>query len=297
MSSTKVVSSLIAAALLALAAPASAQTGHDGHGHDGHGHDGHGHGEAAEHGDVQEAAHGAPGQAEADGEHGHGDHHGGHHEDPSKYFNFWGGIGPNVISMPFKHQDVKGGPLGDGKNGDETLAAGDAEKPMNAPFGLLVLNFGILLLILWKWGVPVARSTAESRSDQIKTALDEAARLRDQARAKLDEYSSKLKAAEDEITAMVAAMRKDAESEKQRVIANAEIQAKALERDAQERISAEIQRARLALQREVANAATVVAEQILRERATAADQSTLVERFIAEVGTPSTAAPTAGRRV
>jgi F-type H+-transporting ATPase subunit b len=280
--SAKKLSSLVAASLLALAAPAFAQTGHEGHDH----------GEAAEHGDVQEAAHGAPGQAEADGHDAHGGGHG-HHEDPSKYFNFWGGIGPNVISMPFKHQDVKGGPLGDGKNGDEPV---DAEKPMNAPFGLLVLNFGILLLILWKWGVPVARSTAETRSDQIKTALDEAARLREQAKAKLDEYSSKLKAAEDEITAMVTAMRKDAESEKQRVIANAEIQAKALERDAQERISAEIQRARLALQREVANAATTVAEQILRERATAADQSTLVDRFISEIGTPSTTAPTAGRR-
>jgi F-type H+-transporting ATPase subunit b len=198
--------------------------------------------------------------------------------------------------MPFKHQDVKGGPLGDGKQGDETLAAGEAEKPMNAPFGLLVLNFGILLLILWKWGAPVARSTAETRSDQIKTALDEAARLRDQAKAKLDEYSSKLKAAEDEITAMVAAMRKDAESEKQRVIANAEIQAKALERDAQERISAEIQRARLALQREVAVAATTAAEQILRERATPADQNNLVDRFISEIGS-NPAAPSAGRRV
>jgi F-type H+-transporting ATPase subunit b len=289
MSAKNLVSSLAAAALLALAAPAFAQHG---------AHDGHGHGEAAEHGDVQEAAQGAPGHAEADGAHGHDAHGGGHghHEDPSKYFNWFGGIGPNIISMPFKHQDVKGGPLGDGKNGDEPLAAGEAEKPMNAPFGLLVLNFGILLLILFKFGLPVARSTAETRSDQIKTALDEAARLREQAKAKLDEYSSKLKAAEDEITALVTAMRKDAESEKQRVIANAEIQAKALERDAQERIAAEIARARLALQREVANAATVVAEQLLRERATAADQGALVDRFIAEIGT-STAAPSAGRRV
>jgi F-type H+-transporting ATPase subunit b len=288
-SARNLVSSLAAAALLALSAPAFAQHGD---------HDGHGHAEAAEHGDVQEAAQGAPGHAEADGAHGHDAHGGGHghHEDPSKYFNWFGGIGPNVISMPFKHQDVKGGPLGDGKNGDEPLAAGEAEKPMNAPFGLLVLNFGILLLILFKFGLPVARSTAETRSDQIKTALDEAARLREQAKAKLDEYSSKLKAAEDEITALVTAMRKDAESEKQRVIANAEIQAKALERDAQERIAAEIARARLALQREVANAATVVAEQLLRERATAADQGALVDRFIAEIGT-STAAPSAGRRV
>jgi F-type H+-transporting ATPase subunit b len=304
MSSKLLFAAALAAAALFAAAPAAhAQTGHD-----------HDHGAPAEHGDVQEAAQGVRPAVEADGEHGeghgqaahadhtahgeaHGGHGSGHHEDPSKYFNFFDGIGPNVIAMPWTKQDAKGGDLGDGKLGDEPLAAGEAERPRQAPFGLLVFNFGILLLILYKWGVPAARNIAETRSDQIKTALDEAARLRDQARAKLDEYSTKLKAAEDEIAQLVTGMRKDAEAEKQRVIASAEAQAKAMQRDAEERISAEIARARLLLQREVAVAATTVAEQLLRERATAADQTVLVDRFISEVNRSDGAgAPATGRR-
>jgi F-type H+-transporting ATPase subunit b len=271
------------------AAPAFAQ-------HDGHDHDGHDHGAApAEHGDVQEAAQGAPAGTEADGHHGeaHGAGHGGGHHDPSKDFNFVDGIGPNVISMPFKHQDVKGGPLGDGKLGDEPLPAGEAETPRNAPFALLVFNFGVLLLILWKWGAPAARNAAETRSDQIKTALDEAARLREQAKAKLDEYGAKLKAAQSEIDELTAGMRRDAEADKQRILANAEAQAKALQRDAEERIAAEIARARTELQREVTAAAVAVAETLLRERATPADQTKLVDGFINEI---SAAASSGGRK-
>jgi F-type H+-transporting ATPase subunit b len=238
----------------------------------------------AEHGGHGDHAHEAiPGEgAEAPGHDGTGAHVGGHggHGDPTLHSNFFDGIGPNPLDMPYKSQDEAGGPLGDGKLGDQPLPAGSEEPQRSAPFALLVFNFGLVLLILWKWGAPAGRQVAETRSDQIKTALEEAARLRQQAKAKLDEYSSKLKAAEAEITELVAGMRRDAETEKQRIIANAEVQAKALQRDAEERIAAEIGRARLALQREVAVAATTIAEKILRERATAADQGKLVDSFI-----------------
>jgi F-type H+-transporting ATPase subunit b len=247
------------------------------------------HAEQPEHGDVQEAAEGAPAHAEADG--AHGAHHG--HHDPSQDFNFVDGIGPNVVSMPWKHQDTAGGPLGDGKQGEHELAAGEAERPRNAPFTLLVFNFAVLLLILWKWGAPAARNAAETRSDQIKTALDEAARLRDQAKAKLEEYNGKLKAAQAEIDALVAGLRKDAESDKQRILANADIQAKALQRDADERIAAEIGRARTELQREVTAAAVAVAEKLLRERTTPADQAKLVDGFIHDI---SATAASGGRK-
>jgi F-type H+-transporting ATPase subunit b len=297
MIGTMVNRAMLAASFLGVAlfaAPAFAQ------------HDGLGHAEPAEHGDVQDTAQGAPAGAEADGEHAeghgaghgsahggaHGAAHGGHH-DPSLDFNFVDGIGPNVVSMPWKHQDSAGGPLGDGKQGEQPLAAGQAETPRNAPFALLVFNFGILLLILWKWGAPAARNAAETRSDQIKTALDEAARLRDQAKAKLEEYGAKLKAAQTEIDDMVAGMRRDAEADKQRILANAETQAKALQRDAEDRIAAEIGRARAELQREVTAAALAVAEKLLRERATPADQSTLVDGFINEI---SAAASRGGRK-
>ena len=168
----------------------------------------------------------------------HGEAHGGH-ADPTKHFNFF--------SISYRNKDVAGGKMGDGKLGDVPLTPGHDEEPMSAPFVLMLLNFGILLVILAKLGGPAARKMAETRSDEIKSALDEAAKLRKQAAAKLDEYNGKLAASEAEMDALLKGMRADAEADKARILANADAQAAAVKRDAELRIAAEIQRARQAV--------------------------------------------------
>lgn len=215
------------------------------------------------------------------GEHGaHGEAAQAGH-DPTKDFNWyhlhWG-------------KDVKGGKLDDGKLGDEPLPAGEKEEPMSAPFVLMVVNFALLLLILGKFGAPVARKVAQERSDQIKNALDDASRLRREAQTKLDEYTAKLAASDDEIKKMLEGIRADAEDDRKRVIAAAEAQAASLKKEAEERIAAEIERARHALAREVAVAASGVAEKLLRDKTTAADHTKLIDGFITDLGSAATPA-------
>jgi F-type H+-transporting ATPase subunit b len=218
---------------------------------------------------VEAESGGGEGEAAA-GEHGEG-------HDPSQHFNWATHLSP-FGSSSYNNVDEHGG----------TLQAG--EEHMSVPFVFVLINFGIILFILgWKVA-PMARQMAEKRSDDIKGALDEAAKLRDQAKAKLDEYSSKLRAAETEIDTMIKTMREDAESERQRIIAAAEAQAAALKKDAEERIAAEIERARVMLQREVVLAATGVAEQLLRDKTTPADQAKLVDAFLGNVAAAATEA-------
>lgn len=227
------------------------------------------HAEAPPHGEVAEP-HGEGGGEghEAAGAH-HGDDHGAH-ADPSKSFNWFGHLSP-FGSDSYKSLDKHGGTLEPG------------EDAMSVPFVLVLINFAIVLFIIgWKVG-PIAGQMAAKRSDEIKSALDEAARLRAQAKEKLVEYDRKLRAAETEIDVMIKEMRADAESEKARIIAAAEAQAAALKKDAEERIAAEIDRARVTLQREVTAAAGAIAEKVLREKTTAADQAKLVDAFLREV--------------
>lgn len=205
----------------------------------------------------------------------HAGAHGGGHADPTKHFNFF--------SIGYRNKDVAGGKMGDGKLGDEPLAPGHEEEPMSAPFVLMLLNFGILLVLIAKLGGPAAKKMAETRSDEIKSALDEAAKLRKQASAKLEEYNSKLAASEAEMDALLKGMRADAEADKARILANAEKQAAATKRDAELRIAAEIERARAELAREVALAAATAAEKLLREKVNAADHGSLVDGFIRDV--------------
>ncbi|MEZ4401289.1 MAG: ATP synthase F0 subunit B [Kofleriaceae bacterium] len=239
---------------------------------------------------LQVPGEGAPSEApvptEGAGEAGHGEAHGGGHGDPTTHYNWF--------KLSYRNKDILGGPMGDGKLGNEPLEPGHDEEPMSAPFVLMLLNFGILLVILAKLGGPAARKMAETRSDEIKGALDEAAKLRKQAAAKLDEYNAKLSASEAEMDSMLKGMRADAEADKTRILANAEKQAAAVKRDAELRIAAEIQRARVELAREVAVAAATAAEQLLRDKTTATDHAALVDGFIRDVEAAALGATTKG---
>jgi F-type H+-transporting ATPase subunit b len=187
----------------------------------------------------------------------------GGHGDPSAHFN-WTDLG-------YKDKDVTGGPL---EPGDE---------PMSPPFMFMLINFGIVLVILGWAVMPRLQRFLGARHQTIKEALEESARLREDARAKLDEYTERAKAAEREVDEMLAAIRADAEAEKQRILADAEAQAAALARDAENRIAAEIDRARAQLEREVVAVAVAVAEKLIRDKATSEDQVALVNTFIADV--------------
>jgi F-type H+-transporting ATPase subunit b len=213
---------------------------------------------------------------------------GAHHHDPSKDFRYLG--------SPFGHgtKDVKGGKLGDGKMLDEhgnvildSHGKPAEEEPMSAPFIYMVLNFALLLFILMKFGAPVARSTAAERHDQIKTALDEAAKLRKQAADKLAEYESRLKDADTEIKKLVEGMRADAEADKARILDNAARQSAQMKKDAEQRIAAEIEYARAQLTQEVAAAATKATETLLKKNMVPADQQKLVSSFISDIGRAS----------
>jgi F-type H+-transporting ATPase subunit b len=208
------------------------------------------------------------GEAAASGE-AEGGH--GHHEDPTKTFNFF--------HFNYWGKDRYGGPMKDGVEGPHNTP----EEPMSAPFVLMLVNFGLVLLILAKYGAPAARKMAESRSDQIKHALDEATALRAKAAAKLAEYDARLSAADAEITKMVESMRADAEAEKQRIATAAAALATSLQKDADQRIAAEIERARFELRAEVTAAAMAVAEQLLTAKTTGADQSKLFEQFVGDM--------------
>jgi F-type H+-transporting ATPase subunit b len=219
----------------------------------------------------------------------HGEQHGAGHADPSKHFNFVGREPGQLFD--YKGKDAYGGKLGDGKMVDpQTGTTTSDEEPASPPFIFAVLNFVLLLALLaWK-GRPAVRKVAADRHDMIKSALDEAAELRKQAADKLAQYEARLKEADAQIKALVEGMRADAKKEEERILAAAETQAAMMKRDAELRIAAEIELARVQLTREVTAAAIAAAEKLLRDKMTPADQQQLVGGFIAGI----TGAPGAG---
>jgi F-type H+-transporting ATPase subunit b len=200
-----------------------------------------------------------------------------HEEDASQFFNF--------TNFHFSGRDIHNRAAND--------PGYDSSEPMSAPFVLALVNFAIFLFLLAKYGGPAVKKLAAERHDQIKTALDEAAKLRAQAAAKLADYEKRIGNLDAEVVKLVEGLRADAEADKARILAAAEAQAAAMKRDAELRIAAEIEYARAALTREVSVAATKATEQLLRDRLQPADQEKLVASFISDVQHKAIRAPEA----
>lgn len=196
-------------------------------------------------------------------------------EDPTQHFNF--------TNFSYRGKDEYGGPFGDSVETDKQGHVLHEEEPMSPPFVFMLINFGLLLVILAKWGAPAASKLAQDRHDQIKSALDEAAKLRDQAKAKLAEYETRIKDVDTEVAKLMAGIRADADADKARILEAARVAAEHMKRDAETRIAAEIELARAQLTREIAVAAAVATEKLLRDKTTAADQHGLVSTFIASI--------------
>jgi F0F1-type ATP synthase membrane subunit b/b' len=201
-----------------------------------------------------------------------------HQADPTQHFNY--------TNTDWRGKDEFGGPYGDGVETTKDGITLHEEEPMSPPFMWMLINFGILLIILGKWGAPAARKLAEERHDLIKNALDEAAKLRDQAAKKLSEYETRIKDVDSEIKALVDGIRKDAETDKARILEAAQAQAAQMKRDAEQRIAAEIELARAQLTAEVTAAAITATEKIVKDKATPDDQRKLVTSFISNLGAP-----------
>ncbi len=165
----------------------------------------------------------------------------------------------------------------------EKMDPGD--EPMSPALAFVVLNFLIFAFILvWKAG-PKVTSALDRRHTEIREALAEAGRLREQARAKLEEYRRKVANADRDIATIVEDIKGAAEAEKERVLAQAEAQAEAMRRDARDRIDAELQRARAEIEREVVSRAVEIATELLKKNATPEDHNKLLGSFVKELET------------
>ena len=187
-----------------------------------------------------------------------------HGAPPPPHINWTEGL----FDLSHQSKDADGGELEPG------------DHPMNPPFLAMLINFAIFVgLLVWKGGPPISRYI-KRRHEDVKGALDEAARMQAEAAAILAERAEKLGAVDAEVDELIDGMKRDADSEKQRMIAEAETASAALKRDADDRIAATAVRARTAIEAEVIAAAVEAAEALIREHATDDDHNALVERFI-----------------
>ncbi len=156
---------------------------------------------------------------------------------------------------------------------------------INLDWSLLVqaVNFGLLLLFLWRFLYRPFLAKLEERSGAIRKSLSEAQAAQAEAERQREEHRKQLQAAYAEAQSIRAAALKDAAEEQRRLVEGARAEATRLVEGARAEIEQDVRRARQELRREVTDLALAAAERLVRKSLGAEDHRKIVADAIAEI--------------
>jgi F-type H+-transporting ATPase subunit b len=144
--------------------------------------------------------------------------------------------------------------------------------------------FLVLLLAMWKFGVPAVRNMEQAREERIRNDLEGAEQARSDAEAEKAQYLTQIAGAREEAGRIIEEARQSAEQVRRDLIARAEGEANEVRERAQTDIAAQQQRALAELRTDVAQLSIDLAERIVERNLDRATQQQLVDSFINQVG-------------
>jgi F-type H+-transporting ATPase subunit b len=128
-----------------------------------------------------------------------------------------------------------------------------------------LVNFLVLMVVLWKLLYRPLVGKMEERTAAIKKALEQAQLARAEAQRQLEDNAARLRQAYVEAQAIRDAAQKEAAEEQRKVIEAARHEAQRLVDGARAELESEVRRARADLRSEVGDLATAIAEKLIRK--------------------------------
>jgi F-type H+-transporting ATPase subunit b len=147
------------------------------------------------------------------------------------------------------------------------------------------LSFLILLLVTWKFGLPLMMKGMEGRTQRIRDNLDEAESTKAEAQRVLEEYQLQLADAKNESARIIDEARQTAEQMRRDLMVRAEAEVNELRDRTRSEIDAAQQRAIADLRSQVSELAIGAAEIVVQKNLDRDTNRALVERYIEQVGT------------
>jgi F-type H+-transporting ATPase subunit b len=144
--------------------------------------------------------------------------------------------------------------------------------------------FAVLLVAMWKWGVPAVRNMMEMREERIRTDLERAESARLEGEAALEQYRAQIGDARAEAARIIDEGRQSADEVRRELIARAEADAAEIRERAQQDVALATERAMAELRSRVGQLSIDLAEKIVERNLDRDTQMALVESYIAQVG-------------
>jgi F-type H+-transporting ATPase subunit b len=146
-----------------------------------------------------------------------------------------------------------------------------------------LMNFGVMAVVLVVLLRKPLKSALSGRIEDIKNELAELEAKKASAQAELAEVTKRVADAQGERAAIVAEFTAQGEREKAKILDAAQTLAARIRAQAQFTIEQETAAAKADLRREVAELSAALAEDLLKQKITAEDQTRLVEEYLAKV--------------
>lgn len=165
-------------------------------------------------------------------------------------------------------------------------AEGAALSPFAGDFGNMLWTLVIFLIVVvllgkFAWG-PVLGLLKE-REDFIHKSLSEAKHDRDEAEARLKDYTAKLQAAQLEAGRIVEEARKDAEQFRNELRQRAKTEAESLTKNAEKQIQLQTDRALQQIRSEAVDLSVMIASKLLQRNLSKDDNDRLIQEALKQV--------------
>ena len=150
-----------------------------------------------------------------------------------------------------------------------------------------VVNFAVLVGLLIFLARKPTQAFLVSRRAAVVDGLAEAQKMKAAAEAKYEEYQARLANLDTELAQIKSEIIASGQSERERIIAEAERKAARMRRETDFLIEQQLKQLRVDLTKETVEAAMSAAEKVLRERTTDDDQQRLAKAYLTKLGPTS----------
>jgi F-type H+-transporting ATPase subunit b len=146
-----------------------------------------------------------------------------------------------------------------------------------------LVSFAVLFFVMWKFAYPAINKMMQDRTERIRTNIDEAQNVRDEAEQILTDYQRQLADARNESNRIIEEARQAAEQLRHDMVRRADDEVAELRRRNAEDLQIAQERAISQLQSQVRNLAIELAEKVVGQNLDRDRNLQLVDQYIAEL--------------
>lgn len=198
-------------------------------------------------------------------------------------------------ASPMKLAAEKNGETPENASGEEASEEGEGEHALKSinwtdfsntkqvPYVVYFGNFALLIGLYVYFGKKPIAEGLKSRRDSIAKEIEEAQKMKKEAKQRAKKYQAKLEGLDDELASAKQGLIEAGEADKARIVREAEEKAARMNRDAAALLEQETRQIHEDLVNETVEAAVREAEELLKKRVMPEDHERLAEDFLASL--------------